>query len=75
MFNFIKSVLSENGEGSYSRTSSMLIVLATLAWVSYIVFHTKGIPDLTSAVTFMCIGTGSQYGVNQLKAMIKGKGE
>jgi hypothetical protein len=70
MLTFIKSAFSENGEGSYSRIASGVIVLATLGWVSHVVFKTHALPDLTGALAFMTGGVTAHYGVNKFNDYI-----
>jgi hypothetical protein len=68
--NFLKSVFSEEGEGSYSRVSAGCIVLATLGWVTHVVWKTHQIPDLTGATAFLTSGTFASYGVNKASSII-----
>jgi len=62
---FLREVFSEDGQGSYSRSASGTIVLAVLAWVTYIVIKTHAIPDLTGPAWFLVTGTGIHYGTNK----------
>jgi hypothetical protein len=70
LFQFIKSVFSEEGEGSYSRCSAGCIVMGTLVWVSYVVWKNHSIPDLTGPATFLTSGTACTYGVNKASDII-----
>lgn len=65
MLVFIKSIFSENGEGSYSRLASFIITLAVLIWVSHVVYKTHAIPDLGGASAFIATGVGVHYGINK----------
>lgn len=70
-FKFIASIFSEeNGQGSYSRFAAGAIVLATLAWVSHVVWKTHSLPDLTGATAFLTVSAGSHYGLNQASNII-----
>lgn len=66
----LKEVLSENGTGSYSRYTGFMVVLSVIVWVSFVVFKTHIIPDLTNPGIFMTLGAGTQYGIGQVKHMI-----
>lgn len=72
---YIKRVFSDGGEPSFSRWSSGTIVLATIIWVSYLVFRKHELPDLTGPAIFIGSGTGSAYGLNILSGALKKKGE
>ena len=71
LFAFLKSTFSEpDGTGSASRVLGGSVVVSTILWVSYIVFHTHALPDLTGAALF--VGSGfSGYGVNKLSCALK----
>lgn len=70
-FAFLQSVFSEDdGQGSYSRVASGAIVVATLAWVSHVVWKTGALPDLTGPATFICLAAGSHYGINKASDII-----
>lgn len=76
MFSFLKSVFSEDGQGSYSRCGSAFIVLATIVWITYLVVKNKVMPDLGPPTMFMSVGTGVHYGTNKATDIIdsiKGK--
>ncbi len=70
MFVFLKSVFSETGDGSYSRVIGGLIVLATIGWVSYVVFKSHAIPDLSGPTTFITVSSGAHYVTNKITATI-----
>jgi hypothetical protein len=65
MLDFVKQVFSENGQGSYSRSASGIIVASVIAWVSYVVFRSHTIPDLTGPAAFLTTGVGVHYGTNK----------
>lgn len=69
-FAFVRSVFSEGGEGSYSRVAAGAIVVATVAWVSHVVWHTHAIPDLTGPSAFLTVGAGTHYGLNKASDII-----
>jgi hypothetical protein len=79
LFGFLRSVFSEaDGTGSWSRIGSLLIVLATLGWVTHVVWRTHSIPDLGGATAFLTAGAGTMYGTNKLGSImsaITGKGK
>ena len=72
---FFKEVFSEGGQGSFSRVIQGFIVVMTCSWVTYVVFRTRAIPDLTTPAMF--IGAGSlHYMTNQAAGIVsafKGK--
>ena len=78
-FAFLKSVFSEvDGTGSWSRVGSLLIVLATIGWVTYALCKNHAIPDLSGPTAFLTTGTGTMYGTNKLSSIISaitGKGK
>ena len=77
MFAFVKSVFSEEGQGSYSRCASAAITLSVIGWISHVVFKTHAIPDLTGPSAFITAGVGSHYLVNKAPDIIdsvKGNG-
>ena len=64
---FVRSIFSEaDGTGSWGRVGSGLIVLFTLAWVTYVVCKTHLLPELGGPLAFMTGGSSSLYGVNKL---------
>lgn len=71
MFAFLKSTFSEpDGTGSTSRVLAGATVFSVLAWISYIVLRTHGIPDLTQPSLFI---TSSYvgYGLNKAAIVLK----
>ncbi len=65
----LREILSENGVGSYSRYSGFLIILATIGWTTYLVWHNHAFPDMTGPTAFVA-GGQAQYIANQAKNMI-----
>lgn len=62
----LREVLSEDGIGSYSRYTGFLIVIFTLFWVTYLVFHNHAFPDMDGPTAFVA-GGQSAYAANQVK--------
>lgn len=63
---FAKSVFSENdGTGSATRVIAGLNATAVIVWVSYLVWRTNTLPDLTSASLFLGAGF-SGYAANRV---------
>ena len=70
----LRSILYEStGTGSFARTASMLIVVVPLIWVSWVVFKTGQIPDLTNVISFIGILGGMFYGINRGTAPLQPK--
>ena len=70
----LRSVIYEsNGTGSFSRVAGLLIVVVSLAWVTYLVFVNKAIPDLTNVEIFVLSTAGSFYGINRGTATLQPK--
>ena len=65
----LKEVLSEDGVGSYSRYTGFLIVLATLAWITFLVVKNHAFPDMEGPTFFMA-GGQAQYAINQAKRVM-----
>lgn len=65
MFAFLKSVFSEDGQGSYSRFMGGMIVIATLVWLTFLVIKTKVMPDLSGPTAFISISSGTHYLTNK----------
>jgi hypothetical protein len=72
---FLKKALSEqDGTPSLSRYTAFIVTFATIVWVTYVVIHTGGLPDLTSASLFIAGGHGG-YVANKVSEAIGSKGE
>jgi len=70
IFAYLKSTFSESdGTGSASRLLAGGGVLSAIVWVSYVVFRTKALPDLSGVSLWL--GTSfSGYGMNKLSGAI-----
>lgn len=64
--NFIKSIFSDGGTGSWSRTASFLALVASIGWVTRIVLKTQAIPQLDGVTLFVT----SMYAINQIQNAI-----
>lgn len=62
----IKSALSENGIGSYSRYAGAFVTVSVVGWVTYLVLKTHALPDLGGATAFLA-GGNAAYATNQAK--------
>jgi len=63
IFAWFASILSEdNNQGSFSRVSGAVIILALIAWASWIVLASKAIPDIPEYWLFLVLGL---YGINK----------
>lgn len=76
--NFIASILSEdNNQGSFSRVSGALIILALIIWASIITWTTRTIPDVPIYWLYLVLGLyGINKGIDGIKAFsgaIKGE--
>lgn len=61
-------ILSEPGQAgtlSWGRCASTFALVASIAWVSHVLFKTHSIPDLTGVTSF----TLAPYGSNKLITM------
>jgi hypothetical protein len=57
---FWTGVFSDDGNPSFSRVATMIILVACLVWDTYIVFYLRTVPDLASQALFL----GTPYGLN-----------
>lgn len=64
-FGFVRSVFSEDGQGSYSRCAAGAIVIATIAWITHVVWKTGALPELTGPAAFVTTCAGSHYLINK----------
>jgi hypothetical protein len=66
LMGYFRSAFSEpNGTGSSTRLLAGGGVLSAIVWVSYIVFKTKALPDLTSASLWLG-ASFSGYGMGKI---------
>jgi hypothetical protein len=63
---FLHATFSEQGTPSYARVISGFIAFMVCVWVSYIVYKTTALPDLSGAALL----TGAAYGLNQVKGVV-----
>lgn len=67
---FLKSVFSEEGEGSFSRVAQGAVVFSTLFWISYLVVKNHVMPDLNGPSLFIGTGAVGHYGINKASEII-----
>lgn len=67
---FVKEVLSDSGQPSYSRCASAFIVLSVVGWVTYALLKAHAIPDLQGPAWFLSTGVGVHYGSNKMPDII-----
>lgn len=77
--NFVAQILSsDQQQGSFSRVSGLLIIVALIVWASWITMQTKSIPDVPLYWLYLVLGLyGIGKTVDGLKAAaiaIKGAG-
>ena len=58
----------QNGKVSFTRVSSFLLVLAYIAWASYIVFTKGKIPPMPMELVYLI---GVAYGINKVGPNIR----
>ena len=69
LFAYLKSAVSEaDGKGSLTRLGAAGGVLSAIVWVSYVVFKTHALPDLTGASLWLG-ASFSGYGMNKITSM------
>ena len=67
MKGFWQSVFSEpNGPGSYARVASAALLLASIAWISWIVVRTNAIPPVAEVIALM----SAPYAMNRAAGII-----
>lgn len=66
LMSHLKEALSEDGQGSYSRYCGAASVVASIAWVTYLVFKNHALPDLGGVAGFIASGNAA-YAANQAK--------
>ena len=65
---FLREVLSEDGQGSWSRVGSAIVVAALV----YVMIATRSIPERTEELAWVL---AALYGANQLGRLGEGLGE
>jgi hypothetical protein len=60
-FEFLKALFSEDSTASFGRVGAGIALLASIAWVSWVVYKTNAIPDLGGAALFI----GTLYGLSK----------
>lgn len=69
--NFWKGLLRESdGTPSTSRLGSLVTLIAALVWISYLVFKTHAVPDVSGFEHFVVGVVASLYGVNKVSTTI-----
>lgn len=72
MFTYIKQVFSEGSpdyEPSSSRIMSAICSVASIAWISHIVYHTHALPDVATLGGATAFST-AHYAANKFTGMI-----
>ncbi len=59
---FLRQLLSESGEASFSRAGALLALLFACGWVSYLVWRTGALPGLEGLTFFIA----SLYGLGKV---------
>jgi len=57
---FLADAHSDNGVASWSRIAGSVILVAEMAWVSFMVYINHVIPDLSGLALLLC----APYGIN-----------
>jgi hypothetical protein len=70
LWSFVKSIFSEDGQGSFSRMAQGFIVLMTCGWVTHVVWKTHAIPDLGGVSVFIGTGALGHYGLNKAESIV-----
>ena len=69
---FLKGAISEStGEPSFGRLGATAVVISTIFWITFVVFKTHAIPDLSGPSLFLSSGTSATYGANKLAGAFK----
>lgn len=69
---FIRSVFSgSDGTGSVARVASMFSLIAAIGWITYCIYHTKSIPDLTSITYWEAMTISIFYGPNKVAEIVQ----
>ena len=68
---FLRSTFSEpTGEGSSSRILAAVSITACIAWITYIIFKTTHLPDMSGPAMWLT-ASFSGYGLNKLSGAIE----
>ena len=65
MTKFLAGVFSDGGQPSFSRVATGVALIASIAWVSYLVIHNKTLPDFYGIAMFISV----PYALNRLTNM------
>ena len=71
-FDFIKKAFSDNDIPSSSRIISAVCALASIVWISHVVYHTHALPDAVSTAGVTAFST-SHYVANKVSAIFEKK--
>jgi hypothetical protein len=72
---FFHQLFSESGEASFSRIGSCLALFFSCAWISYIVWKTRALPELEGLTFFIDTLYGLGKAGETLQRLSKGKPE
>jgi hypothetical protein len=73
---FLRSMLSEqDGTVSSARFCIVLVIVASLGWVTWLVMRDKKLPDLGLVATYTTLVCGSLYAINRGAALIDRKSQ
>lgn len=71
---FLRSMVSEaDGTVSSARVCMVLVILASLGWVTCLVLHDKKLPDLAMVATYTTMVCGSLYAINRGASLMEHK--
>lgn len=67
---FFKGLLREaDGTPSSARFNTLLVVVASLSWVTFLVVKNKALPDLVGLTEFDMATIGSLFGISKIAQM------
>jgi hypothetical protein len=72
MQEFIKLAFSDGGSPSSSRIVSAVCALASIVWISHVVYHTHALPDAVSTAGVTAFST-SHYLANKVTGIFDKK--
>jgi len=70
MKQFIKGAFSDNGTPSSSRIVSAVCALASIVWISHVVYHTHALPDAVATAGVTAFST-SHYVANKVGSAVE----